>query len=94
MNFAEPSCRWTNWRLLLTEYEFQIKYKKSSENSHANALSLRLTGGANASNNPEDIHVFAKESETVMYSENDYPEREEEFIEDDYNKVDHILAVR
>lgn len=38
MKITEPSARLTPWLLRLTEYDFQIKQKKGSENAQANAL--------------------------------------------------------
>jgi hypothetical protein len=38
-NVKDPSSRLLRWRLLLEEYEFEIKYKPGKQNTNADSLS-------------------------------------------------------
>ncbi|CDF40830.1 unnamed protein product [Chondrus crispus] len=45
MNVTDPSGRLIRWRLRLSEFDFEIKYKKGKANSQADALSRLRTAG-------------------------------------------------
>lgn len=51
MNITEVSVRLTRWRLNIAEYDFQITYKKRSENARDDALSRLLTSATSKPNN-------------------------------------------
>lgn len=63
MNISDPSGRLTQWRLHLAEYDFQVVYKKGTQNTQADALShLRTTGEAFATED-NDIPCFVTDEE-------------------------------
>jgi hypothetical protein len=39
MNVKDPGSRLLRWRILLAEYDYEIIYKKGSQNTNADALS-------------------------------------------------------
>ena len=54
-NITEPSGRLTRWRLRLSEFKFDIKYKKGADNHHADALSRLLTGSPTINDDENDV---------------------------------------
>ena len=82
MNVTDPSGRLSRWRLLLSEFDFEIKYKKGKANSQADALSRLLTEG-------ETVYEIDDEMPCFMAEPADATEDEEE----DFGRVDDILAL-
>lgn len=55
---TEPSGRQTGWRLHLTEFDLELKYKKGAENYHADALSRFLTRSPTVGHDDDGISAF------------------------------------
>ncbi|CDF36773.1 unnamed protein product [Chondrus crispus] len=55
MNVTDPSGRLIRWRLRLSEFDFEIKYKKGKANSQADALSRLLTQGGTVDEISDEI---------------------------------------
>lgn len=59
MNISDPCGLLTRWQIRLAEYDFQIKFKKGTENAQADDLSRLLPGAPTEPNYPDDIPAFA-----------------------------------
>ena len=57
-SIEDPSGRLMRWRIRLCEYNFQIKYKKGSQNAQADALSRLKTLAETIRHDDEDIPTF------------------------------------
>ena len=85
LTIAEPSGRLMRWRLRLSEFDFQILYKKGKLNTQADALSRLTTLGETSSDLDEDIPCFS--------IDRDYDERYEVgFIEEEFAYDDALLT--
>ena len=82
MNISDPSGRLIRWRLRLSEFDFEIKYKKGKANSQADALSRLLTEGETIDAIDDEIPCFMAESADATEDE-----------EEDFGRVDDILAL-
>ena len=82
MNVKDPSGRLIRWRLRLSEFDFEIKYKKGNANSQADALSRLLTEGETVDEIDGDIPCFMAEPADATEDE-----------EEDFGRVDDILAL-
>ena len=58
MDIAEPSGRVMRWRLRLSEFDFQVEYKKGKLNTQADALSRLATNGETTIDIDDDIPCF------------------------------------
>ena len=58
MDIAEPSGRLMRWRIRLSEFDFQVEYKKSKLNTQADALSRLATDGETTDDIDDDIPCF------------------------------------
>ena len=81
LTIAEPSGRLMRWRLRLSEFDFQILYKKGKLNAQEDALSRLTTLGETTSDHDEDIPCFLIDGEYDEGYEVDFIE--EEFAFDD-----------
>ncbi|CDF34164.1 unnamed protein product [Chondrus crispus] len=61
MNVTDPSGRLIRWRLRLSEFDFEIKYKKGKANSQADALSRLRTAGETVEEIDDEIPCFMAE---------------------------------
>ena len=82
MNVTDPSGRLIRWRLRLSKFDFEIKYKKGKANSQADALSRLLTAGETTDEVDEEIPCFMAE-----------PDDATEENEEDFERLDDILAL-
>ena len=64
LEIAEPSGRLTRWRLRLSEFDFEVKYKKGKLNTHADALSRLQTSGGTTIQVDEEIPCFSVQEDT------------------------------
>lgn len=58
LNVSDPSGCLIRWRLCLSEFDFELKYKKASSNTQADALSRIPTEGEASTPIDEDITCF------------------------------------
>lgn len=103
-NISEPSGRLTRWRLRLSEFFFEIKYKKGADKHHINALSSLLTGSQNIAHEDDDIPAFhlSEEKDFDISSstitsdcsqlEHQNYNQEDDFLKPEYEEYDHVLA--
>jgi len=64
MNFKEPNSKLVRWKLQLNEYDYEVEYKKESQNLVADALS-RVNSEANT--HSVDVGKYEiKNSETPL----------------------------
>ncbi|CDF38512.1 unnamed protein product [Chondrus crispus] len=61
MNVTDPSGRLIRWRLRLSKFDFEIKYKKGKANSQADALSRLRTAGETVDEIDDEIPCFIAE---------------------------------
>ncbi|CDF40870.1 unnamed protein product [Chondrus crispus] len=61
MNVTDPSGRLIRWRLRLSKFDFEIKYKKGKANSQADALSRLRTAGETVDEIDDAIPCFMAE---------------------------------
>ena len=61
MNVTDPGGRLIRWRLRLSEFDFQIKYKKGNANSQTDAFSRLLTEGETVDAIDDEIPCFMAE---------------------------------
>lgn len=83
MNIPEPSGRLTRWMLRSAEFDFQIKYKKVSDNAHGDSLCSLLIGVTTKPDDPDDIPNYLMAMEIEGNSDTEYSYTEEEFLEDE-----------
>ena len=70
MNIVDPVIRLSRWRLILSEFDFEVKYIKGTQNHVADATS-RLPTYAYVTPDPElEIPTFLAEGDYVL---NQYP---------------------
>ncbi|CDF38384.1 unnamed protein product [Chondrus crispus] len=67
MNVKDPSGRLIPWRLRLSEFDFEIKYKRGKANSQADALSRLRTAGETVHEIDDEIPCFMSERPTVQW---------------------------
>jgi len=80
MSVEDPSGRLIRWRIRLSEYDFDVEYKKGKLNTQADALSRFLTLGTTP--NEEDLENIPIELiESVGSWEDDYEEELDAFYE-------------
>lgn len=101
MNVSDPSGRLIRWSLRLSEFDFEVKYKKGRINTQADALSRLETKGETSEDIDEDIPCFIAEHglthqsmKSVMeqkISDSD-PDSDEEDVEG-YGNCDELLAL-
>ena len=84
MELSDPSGRLMRWRLRLSEFDFEINYKKGTSNSVADCLSRLNTQGGTTVPTDNDIPCFVASHEKN--------EEEVDFIEFDYEEEDHVLV--
>ena len=82
MNVTDPNGRLIRWRPRLSEFDFEIKYKKGKANSQADALSRLLTDGETVDAIDDEIPCFMAE-----------PADATEDGEEDFERPDDILAL-
>ena len=80
MNATDPSRRLIQWKLRLSELDFEIKYKKGNSNSQADALSRLLAEGETFDAIDDEIPCFM--AKTADATE-----------EEDFEWLDDILAL-
>lgn len=82
MNLTDASGRFMRWRLRLSEFYFEIKYKKGIPNEQADAISLLTTeGGAIVDVEEYEIPCYTmgeEDDESGYYDLLSTMEREEE----------------
>ena len=82
MNVTDPSGRLIRWRLRLSEFDFEIMYKKGKANGQADAFSRLLTEGETVDAIDDEISWFMAEPADATEGE-----------EDDSGGIDDILAL-
>ena len=82
MNVTDPSGRLIRWRLRLSEFDFELKYKKGKANSQAEALSRLLTKEETVDEIDDEIPCFMAE-----------PADATEIEEEVFGRVEDILAL-
>ena len=82
VNLMDPSVRLIRWRLRLSEFDFEIKYKKGKANSQADAMSRLLTEG-------ETVDAIDNGIPCFMAEPADAKENEEE----DFERLEDIFAL-
>ncbi|CDF35613.1 unnamed protein product [Chondrus crispus] len=83
MNVTDPSGRLIRWRLRLSEFDFEIKYKKGKANSQADALSRLQTAGETVDEIDDEILCFMAEPAEGTVED-----------EDNSDALDDILAFK
>ena len=58
MQIADPSGRLMRWRPRLSEFDFEIQYKKGKLNTHPDGLSRLMTTGGTTAPVEEEIPCF------------------------------------
>jgi transposase InsO family protein len=98
LNIAEPSGRLARWRLRLSEFDFDIQYKKGRVNTQADALS-RLRTDAETAFDPEADAVPVYLAEAIRAVEEDEttgndtrPSAEVEFLSEEWAEHDAMLV--
>jgi hypothetical protein len=91
-NIVEPSGRLARWRLRLSEFDYEIAYKKGSANVHADTLS-RLRTYAETEYDPDQdvIPVYIAEASAEPDSHTD-PSEEVDFLAEDWAEHDAMLV--
>ncbi|CDF36419.1 unnamed protein product [Chondrus crispus] len=82
MNVTDPSGRLIRWRLRLSEFDFEIKYKKGKANNQADALSRLRTAGETVDEIDDEIPCFMAE-----------PAEDTVEDEESFDAIDDILAL-
>ncbi len=92
LTIQEPSGRLMRWRLVLAEFNFQIKYKLGRLNTQADALS-RLQTRAETIRHDDDIPAFLMPDFTNDTCDSDNDECDsEDLLQLDYNPADELFA--
>lgn len=95
MTISEPSGRLTRWRLLLAEFNFQIKYKKGADNHHADALSRLLIASPTVDHGDDDYFptfLMASDEDATPTDTAELGQRDDDFVEVEYEPYDELLA--
>ena len=100
LTIAEPSGRLARWRLRLSEFEFEIKYKKGTKNTQADALSRLPTDSETVFDPDADVvPVYLAEATENLPSELDtekalQPDVDDEvdFLVEYWAEYDALLA--
>jgi hypothetical protein len=72
-NDKDPSSRLLRWRLKLEEYEYEVIYKKGSNNTNADAVSrIHVTEGCTDSRN-SDSKLTKEEKEAIFQEKHNKP---------------------
>ena len=58
MEVTDPSGRLMRWRLRLSEFDFQVEYKKGKANTQADALSRLRTNGETSHIEDDEIPCY------------------------------------
>ncbi len=66
LEIAEQSGRLMRWRLRLSEFDFEVRYKKGKANSQADALSRLATLGETVVPVDEEIPCFTADAGVVL----------------------------
>ena len=80
MDIAEPSGRLMLWRLRLSEFDFQVEYKKCKLNTQADALSRQATDGGTTNDIAEDIPCFMTTEDQA------HPSWIRDIVDDEYDE--------
>lgn len=101
-NITEPSSRLNGWLLRLTEFNFEIKYKKGTENYHADELYCLLIGCPTVVYDDEEIttsHLGDENYLDILSSKRTSDQTiiqsaqpDCEFLELEYEEIDHLLT--
>ena len=79
---TEPRGRSIRWRLRLSEFNFEIKYKKGKDNTRADALSRSLTKVETLDDVDEEIPCFMGEQAEDKEDEGE-----------DFQRLEHLFAL-
>lgn len=94
LKIIETSSSLTRWRLRLTEFDFEVSYKKGNEDHHEDALSRLLTGYPTVEDDEYKIPSFIlEEFEDDLDLAELYLTTTIYFIENDYEEVNQILEM-
>ena len=98
LTIAEPSGRLARWRLRLSEFDFEIQYKKGVKNTQADALSRLLTNSETVFDADADVvPVYLADAITNASSaleDETHPDRNDEvdFLAEDWAEHDAMLV--
>lgn len=88
----DPSGRRIGWRLRLTEFDFEVQYKRSKIKTQADALSrFNMTGETILHDENDGITVFHLERIDVEFERKNSPD-EVDFSDAEYAAVDELYA--
>ena len=96
MDVSEHFEKIFHWHLILAEYHFDVQYKKVKLKTPAEALSRLLTGSETVHKDVEKHPLFVceedNERETISSYQCETPKEDTNFIEQEYDQIDHLLA--